>query len=100
MKRTEATKITLKVREEVMRRDGQRCILCGSPNATPSCHFIKRSHMGMGKEQNIVTLCHDCHLKFDSSKQSIHVRAIIRDYLRGIYPHWNEYELKYRKGEQ
>ena len=60
-------------------------------------HFIKRSHGGLGVPQNIVTLCNRCHLQFDSSKDSMHIRAMIRDYLRNKYVGWQEHELRYVK---
>lgn len=96
-KRTKATSIPKWVKDDVWERDHHSCIICGSTQAQPNAHFIKRSHGGLGVPQNIVTLCNRCHLQFDSSKDSMHIRAMIRDYLRNKYVGWQEHELRYVK---
>ena len=52
-----ACDITENTKRIVWERDHHRCIICGSPLANPSCHIVPRSHLGIGEETNVVTLC-------------------------------------------
>lgn len=74
-------------------------MLCGSPNAAPNAHFIRRSQMGMGIEENIFTACLDCHKAYDHSPQneSGEIYRYLRGYLKGKHPGWNENNLVYQK---
>ena len=65
-RRTKALEIPQKVKRIVFERDNGQCILCGAPGL-PEAHFIPRSKGGLGIEQNIVTLCRECHRRFDQS---------------------------------
>lgn len=98
-KRSKATDISQAVKRKVWERDKQRCIICGSHEAMPNAHFIRRSKGGRGIEQNVVTLCIQHHHEFDNGKNGIHIKALVRDYLRNQYEHWNEYDLIWRKWE-
>jgi len=64
-RRTKALEIPQKVKRAVWKRDGERCILCGSPHAAPEAHYVPRSAGGLGVEENIVTLCRSCHDAYD-----------------------------------
>ena len=97
-KRTKALDISKKVKDRVWERDGERCILCGSSYAMPNAHYIARAQGGLGIEENIVTLCFDCHNLYDNSTYRGRLREEIRDYLAGQYPEWDEEKLKYKKG--
>lgn len=100
MKRTEATKITLKVREEVMRRDRHRCIVCGASHGLQCAHiFYNRSHGGLGVKENLAVLCVECHMKLDNGlkKHSEPIALITKSYLRNKYPNLDESTLKFRK---
>lgn len=97
-KRTKALDIPEKVKDRVWERDGGRCILCGSSCAMPNAHYIARSQGGLGIEENIVTLCLDCHNLYDNSTYRKQLREEIRDYLTERYPKWDEEKLKYKKG--
>lgn len=89
--------------------DGQCCcILCGSPEAAPNAHIIRRSQGGMGVEQNIVTLCGPCHYAFDEGLNikrlwplGLYTRADIRryiiNYIKGFYSDWTPESVTYRK---
>lgn len=99
-KRTMALDISKVVKDAVWERDGHRCILCGNPQAMPNAHFIARSQGGLGIEQNIVTLCRQCHNDYDNSPLRPLLREEIRAYLQGQYPDWDETRLVYRKGWQ
>lgn len=96
-KRSKATDIPRKVKERVWERDGGQCIICHSPYAMPNAHYIRRSQGGLGIEQNVVTLCLDCHNRFDNGDKREEFGNIIRDYLKSQYPGWDEKELVYRK---
>jgi len=50
-----------KLREQVLRRDGWRCQLCGSMTNLEVHHKQFRSHSGEDSEHNLITLCLDCH---------------------------------------
>ncbi len=49
------------LRQEVLRRDGWRCQFCGSRSNLEVHHLQFRSHAGPDSEQNLITLCADCH---------------------------------------
>lgn len=96
-KQTKATSIPKSVKCNVFKRDGYCCILCGSPQGQPNAHYIPRSQGGLGIEENIITLCPDCHREYDQSdKRSIYGERI-RQYLIRQYPEWNAKKLKYKK---
>lgn len=97
-KRTKALDIPKKVKDRVWDLDGGRCILCGSSYAMPNAHYIARAQGGLGIEENIVTLCLDCHNLYDNSTYRKQLREEIRDYLTERYPKWDEEKLKYKKG--
>ena len=89
-KRTKALQIPPKVKARVWERDGQCCVYCGSQNAAPCAHYIARSHGGLGIEENILTLCQNCHRKYDQSTRRNEMRIFFRDYLQSKYPEWDE----------
>jgi 5-methylcytosine-specific restriction endonuclease McrA len=100
-RRTKALQIPSKVKNTVYDRDGGRCVLCGR-FAKPEwacAHYIARSHGGLGVEQNILTLCPPCHVRYDQSIERKAIRSILREYLERCYDDWSEDKLIYRKGE-
>ena len=96
-KSTKACDISQKVKEAVWQRDKCKCICCGNPNAMPNAHFIARSQLGLGIEQNIVTLCSKCHYNYDHTTRREEYRDYIRNYLVSKYDDWNEESLIYKK---
>lgn len=96
-RQTKATSISPATKKAVWQRDFGRCVLCGSINAGPHCHFVRRSQGGLGIQENIWTGCQRCHEAFDSEATTGPLHEIMRDYFRTIYPEWNENNLKYRK---
>jgi len=50
-----------KLRDQVLRRDGWCCQLCGSISNLEVHHREFRSHDGADDERNLITLCFDCH---------------------------------------
>lgn len=95
-RQTKETKITAAVKCRVWERDGG-CIICRRPGS-PDAHFISRAQGGKGVEQNIVTLCRECHTKYDQSEERREIRDMIQSYLISKYPGWDEADLVYRKG--
>ena len=97
-KRTKAVDITQKVKKIVWERDNHCCIICGSPYAMPNAHYLSRGqHLGLGIEQNIVTLCINCHRAYDQSTEREKYKEFIKNYLMSKYADWNEKDLVYRK---
>lgn len=96
-RRTKATDIPPKVKKEVEERDNHRCIFCGSPNAKGEMHYIRRSQGGLGIPKNLLTGCRSCHSKFDEGKEKEVYRQIAKEYLKSIYPDWNEEDLVFNK---
>lgn len=79
------------------------CINCGRP--TPdggiewsNAHYISRAQGGLGIEENVLTLCPDCHRRYDQTTERAEMRAFFREYLMDHYPDWNESKLIYQKG--
>lgn len=96
-KRSKACDISQRVKKKVWERDNHQCIICGSPYAMPNAHFISRAHGGLGIEQNIVTLCQDCHHEYDNGKLRASIGYKIEGYLNACYDDWNPEKLYYNK---
>ena len=106
MDRTEALGIHWWVKKYVAKRDSVDgwpcCILCGrtaptsNPMAFSNAHYISRAQGGLGISQNILTLCPDCHRKYDGPERNT-LRPILRRYLREHYDYWDEEDLIYKK---
>ena len=99
-KRAKACDISPKVRAVVAERDGGICIIkgCGQVGI-PNAHYIPRGQGGLGIEQNVVSLCMDCHHDYDNGGQRKEIGKQIKEYLQNYYPNWNELNLKYDKWE-
>ena len=50
------------LRQQVLRRDDWRCQSCGTMSNLEVHHKQFRSHSGDDSEQNLITVCSDCHL--------------------------------------
>ena len=96
-KRTKALAISDEVKRAVWDRDGGRCVYCGSRRASPNAHFIARSQGGLGIEENILTLCHTCHMMYDQTTKREEMRDFFRTYLKARYPEWDENKIIYRR---
>lgn len=83
--------------KRVYDRDHGRCVLCGRRGILQAAHYIPRSHGGLGREKNLIMLCADCHRRYDQTAEREQIRAELREYLQGLYPDWDENELKYHK---
>jgi len=49
------------LRQQVLRRDGWRCQLCGTMSNVEVHHKQFRSHSGDDSGENLVTVCIACH---------------------------------------
>lgn len=95
-KRTIALSIHRNVKQAVFDRDGGCCVLCGR-RGNPEAHYISRAHGGLGVEENVVTLCRECHRKYDQTTEREAIGEILADYLRSHYPDWDPTKLIYKK---
>lgn len=96
-RRTKELTISKKVKMTVWERDRHRCILCGSPSAMPNAHYISRAKSGLGIEQNIVTLCMDCHRRLDQSTERKELLNKVKNYLDRFYPNFTDDMRRYKK---
>ena len=93
------TKIAIANRDSI---DGWPCcVYCGRPApdilAYSNAHFISRAQMGRGVEQNGLTLCPICHMRYDQTTERPKMRQFFREYLMEHYDDWDEENLIYRK---
>lgn len=97
-KRSKATDIPKKVKDAVYERDNGCCIICGK-RGMPNAHFISRQRGGLGIEENICTLCAECHYQYDfgDKKTQESIRYALKEYLTEHYPSFNEQNLIYKR---
>jgi 5-methylcytosine-specific restriction endonuclease McrA len=99
-KRTKACEISPQVRKRVEERDSidgvPRCIFCGR-YGRGEAHYINRSQGGLGIEENIVTVCRECHRQMDNGLNTQIYREKAEKYLKSIYPNWNKSKLVFNK---
>ncbi len=55
------TKSYRKLWQRVIERDGWRCQNCGRLTGLQVHHIHARSHLGDDAEENLITLCAQCH---------------------------------------
>lgn len=106
-KRTKALEIPMKVKKAVAERDSFEghpcCIFCGTPAPTnnplvfSNAHFISRGQGGLGIEENILTLCPECHRNYDNTERRETMKGVFENYLKSKYTHWNSKNLIYKK---
>ena len=94
--RTKALEIPPQVKKAVFERDGGACIWCAK-RGDPNAHYIPRSRGGLGIEENILTLCWDCHFKYDHTDNRERMGEFFKGYLKSKYPDWDEKKLVYKK---
>lgn len=95
-RRTKALQISPDMKERVFARD-VCCVYCGRPG-TPNAHYISRAQGGLGIEENILTLCNECHRRYDQTTDRAKMREFFKEYLQSKYPEWREEQLYYKKG--
>lgn len=94
-KLSKACEISPKVREKVLDRD-EFCILCGKVGI-PNSHFVAKAQHGLGVEQNIVTMCVNCHDKWHTSGDQAEMKERVREYLEKHYPGFPDADRVYKK---
>jgi 5-methylcytosine-specific restriction endonuclease McrA len=105
-KDTKARDFNIATKKAISERDSidgwPCCVYCGSaapaPLAWSNAHFISRSQGGLGIEENGLTLCPECHRRYDQTTDRKQMREFFREYLQSKYEYWNEGDLIYRKG--
>ena len=105
-KDTKARDFDRKAKESISERDSidgwPCCVWCGlaapAPLVWSNAHYLSRAQGGLGIPENGLTLCPECHRRYDQSTNRNKMREYFRAYLESKYPDWNEDELIYRKG--
>ena len=54
---------------KVLERDGWRCQMCGSMQHLQVHHLKFCSQSGSDEEQNLITVCAECHVRIHSTGQ-------------------------------
>lgn len=106
-KDTKARDFDRKAKIEISQRDSVGgwpcCVYCGAaapaPLAWSNAHFIARSQGGLGITENGLTLCPECHRRYDQTTDRMRMREYFREYLREHHEDWSEDALTYGKGE-
>lgn len=102
-RRAKATSISPEVHDMVFLRDGGQCVYCHRkwPYVFPEAHFISRRKGGLGIPENILTLCRECHDRYDhgTKQEREGMREYFREYLMNLYEDWDESKLIYNKWE-
>lgn len=63
--RSKWANVDKETRKYILKRDKNKCVLCGNKGALTMAHiFLSRSHGGKGCKENIVSLCTKCHYFF------------------------------------
>ena len=98
-KLTKKTEISMKVKKIVWERDHHQCIYCNKyvDVSYANSHYIKRSQLGLGIEQNIVTACPNCHYRYDFRDFNNEMKNYTKQYLSNLYDSWDEENLVYKK---
>ena len=50
------------IRQEVLTRDNQQCLVCGKEHSGQVHHIIPRSQGGTNELSNLIVLCGRCHM--------------------------------------
>ena len=96
-KRTRALAIKPEVKKKVEERDHHQCIFCGRPGRGEA-HVISRAHGGLGVEQNLVTVCRECHFGMDDTVSRSFFLELAEQHLRSFYPDLTPDAVTYKKG--
>jgi 5-methylcytosine-specific restriction endonuclease McrA len=57
----ESSKVYVRLRREILERDGWRCQRCGCSKNLDVHHMTRRSALGDDAETNLIVLCRECH---------------------------------------
>lgn len=70
-----------RLRKEVLRRDGNRCVQCGNTQHLEVDHILNVARGGTHNLDNLQTLCHTCHRE-KSQQEARQARAAKRARLK------------------
>lgn len=109
-KYTKLLQFDSKTRERITERDHRVCIFCEMGYSTEGAtwmelntpdimHFIPKSSLGLGIEQNGALGCRYHHGILDNGNRGMRHEMLERfeAYLRSIYADWSKEELVYKK---
>lgn len=105
---TKLLQFDARTREKIIERDHGMCIFCamgypldgdGGTGIYDIMHFVPKSSMGLGIEENGALGCRQHHHMLDNGGRGLRKDMLARfeAYLRGIYPGWDRDALVYRK---
>lgn len=106
---TNRLQFSQKTRKRIRERDRGACIFCamgyhmeyitGRIPGTDIMHFIPRSQMGLGIEENGALGCREHHELLDNGNKGLRPEMLARfeAYLQSFYPGWDREKLVYRK---
>lgn len=106
--RAKACEIPQSVKQVVAQRDSVDgwpcCILCGKPAPDGStewsnAHYVPRSQGGLGIEQNVLTLCPECHRRFDQTPERAALADELWEYLKSKYRLWARHKCVFDRKE-
>jgi len=98
--------------EKILERDNYSCLFCKVGYHTQNMnlsnlefnvfdimHFIPKSKMGLGIEENGVCGCRVHHHLLDNGNKGLRqeMLLIMEEYLKQCYPEWNKKKLVYKK---
>lgn len=108
-KYTRELQFDTKTRKKIIERDRGECIFCvkgyhmecgqGALYAKDIMHFIPRSQMGLGIEQNGAVGCRYHHNLLDNGNKGLRqeMLGIFEDYLKFMHSDWDKDKLVYKK---
>ncbi len=109
-KQARAREFSPKARKEIIDRDNGECIFCrkgyrmeGAPcfesGIKGIMHYIPRAKNGLGIPENGAVGCQYHHNMMDNGHRGRRgeMLGIFQEYLKGIYPDWDEERLTYSK---
>lgn len=109
-KYTKKLQFDKKTQEKIYYRDHGECIFCSMGYYTDCSsglllrikdimHYIPKSSLGLGIEQNGALGCRYHHGLLDNGNKGRRKEMLEKfaGYLKSIYPDWNEAELVYKK---
>lgn len=111
-KYTKLLQFSKETREAIFERDNYSCLFCRLGyhivgknlsnlefNIFDAMHFINKSQMGLGIEQNGVCGCRFHHSLLDNGNKGLRkeMLSIMEEYLKSKYPGWDKDNLVYSK---
>ena len=109
---TKLLQFSKSTREAIYKRDNYSCLFCRSGyhivgknlssiefNIFDAMHFINKSQMGLGIEENGVCGCRYHHSLLDNGNKGLRqeMLSITEEYLKSLYPDWDKEKLVYKK---